>query len=461
MYRVRSNIQNIIIILLDMVTIILSLIVANFIRHYHAIEYRGVNDTVLSMMAVFIISYFILYLVLNFNRGFLAKGPWAEFTDVLKMNISMIAIAMVIMYFTRIITDYSRLVFVYFCAIDTIVMALFHTILKKVIPSIVKQTSSLRYLAVVTNRANVEDLLANVDATADYHFQIDKVLLIDESPNASSELIDYCKTASIDEVLFSLTAEEMAIMNVAMRKIASMGIAIHINMDPVIQDITSSKILTRFGNYYAITYADRFLSLRQTMFKRAVDIFGGLLGLLVLIPVTIVVAPLIKIESKGPVFFSQQRVGRNGRIFQMYKFRSMYSDAEARKQDLLQSNEMNGPMFKLENDPRVTKIGRFLRKTSLDEFPQFLNVLKGNMSLVGTRPPTLDEFEKYHSHHKKRLSITPGLTGLWQVSGRNKVTDFEEVVRLDVEYIENWSIEMDIKIILKTIGVVLRGTGSK
>ena len=145
----------------------------------------------------------------------------------------------------------------------------------------------------------------------------------------------------------------------------------------------------------------------------------------------------------------------------MYKFRSMYLDAEERKKELESQNEMQGLMFKMENDPRITKVGKFLRKTSLDELPQFYNILKGDMSLVGTGPPTCDEFEQYDIEYRRRLSITPGLTGMWQVSGRSDITDFEQVVKYDLEYIDNWSISLDIKILLQTVGVVLFGKGSK
>ena len=139
----------------------------------------------------------------------------------------------------------------------------------------------------------------------------------------------------------------------------------------------------------------------------------------------------------------------------------MYLDAEERKKELLSQNEVQGLMFKMENDPRITKVGRILRKTSLDELPQFFNVLKGDMSLVGTRPPTVDEFEQYSLHYRRRLSITPGLTGMWQVSGRSDITDFDEVVKLDLKYIDNWSLTLDLKIIAQTIGVVLFHKGSK
>ena len=144
----------------------------------------------------------------------------------------------------------------------------------------------------------------------------------------------------------------------------------------------------------------------------------------------------------------------------MYKFRSMYVNAEEKKKELEKENEVDGLMFKMENDPRITKVGAFLRKTSIDEMPQFFNILKGEMSLVGTRPPTEDEFEQYNIYYRRRLSTTPGLTGLWQVSGRSAIKDFEHVVKLDLEYIDNWSLAGDIKILIQTIGVVLRGSGS-
>ena len=195
--------------------------------------------------------------------------------------------------------------------------------------------------------------------------------------------------------------------------------------------------------------------------KRALDIFGGLVGMLILVVATIFVAPAIKLESPGPVFFGQTRIGKNGRRFTFYKFRSMYRDAEQRKKELMAQNEVKGLMFKMEHDPRITRVGRFIRKTSIDELPQFWNVLKGDMSLVGTRPPTVDEFEQYEAKHKCRLSMTPGLTGMWQISGRSDIKDFDEVVRLDMEYIDNWNILKDIKILFKTVAVVFFGKGSR
>jgi exopolysaccharide biosynthesis polyprenyl glycosylphosphotransferase len=272
-------------------------------------------------------------------------------------------------------------------------------------------------------------------------------------------LVEYCKKALVDEVLFFGDTLKLASMN-AVRKISSMGITVHINIDLIDMQIQAAdRTITNIADFYTATFANRFLTTRQQIIKRAMDIVGAVIGLILTVPITIIFAPIIYIQSPGPIFFKQKRVGRNGRYFYIYKFRSMYPDAEKRKAALMAENEMDGFMFKMENDPRIFPIGRFMRKTSLDEFPQFWNVLKGDMSLVGTRPPTLDEFSKYKSHHKMRLSARPGLTGLWQVSGRNKIKDFEEVVRLDVEYINQWSVWLDLKIIFKTLGVMVQRKG--
>lgn len=192
----------------------------------------------------------------------------------------------------------------------------------------------------------------------------------------------------------------------------------------------------------------------QVLFKRVFDIVGSLVGICILLCLYPWLAFAIKISSKGPVFFKQVRVGRNGKRFVIYKFRSMSSDAEQKLKALEEFNQCDGAVFKMKDDPRVTKIGKLMRKLSLDELPQFINVFKGEMSLVGTRPPTPDEVGKYQKWHHRRISIRPGITGLWQVSGRNKITNFDEIVKLDLKYIDSWSIQKDIKIIIKTVLVL-------
>lgn len=196
------------------------------------------------------------------------------------------------------------------------------------------------------------------------------------------------------------------------------------------------------------------------IFKRSVDILIGFLGCMVFILTYPIVAAVIRFDSEGPVLYRQKRVGKNGRIFTLLKYRTMKKEADEILHEIQEKNEMNGPIFKIHNDPRITKVGKWLRKTSIDELPQFWNVLKGEMSLVGTRPPTPEEVKKYRLEHLKRIAIKPGITGMWQVSGRNLIKDFETILELDSQYIENWSFKMEIKIMIKTIWVVIKGKGS-
>lgn len=271
-----------------------------------------------------------------------------------------------------------------------------------------------------------------------------------------------------DEVLIVLP-EGREIPQKVFDAFTEMGITIHVKIADVNEMQGKNQTVERMGNYTVITTCINMASAGELILKRIMDICGGLVGCILTGIIFLFVAPAIYIKSPGPIFFSQYRVGKNGRKFKIYKFRSMYMDAEERKKELMKQNRVSdGLMFKMENDPRVIGsekgpgkgIGNFIRKTSLDEFPQFFNVLKGDMSLIGTRPPTVDEWEKYELHHRARLAIKPGLTGMWQVSGRSEITDFEKVVKLDTKYISEWSFLLDIKILFKTVLIVLGQKGS-
>ncbi|MHB8131378.1 MAG: sugar transferase, partial [Mobilitalea sp.] len=274
-------------------------------------------------------------------------------------------------------------------------------------------------------------------------------------------LFDRARSNVVDVVFIHLPFDYNIDLEEIILEFEKMGIIVHLNLDIFNNINIKEKTINDFAGHQVITFSSGLYDERLAVMKRLIDIVGSLVGCILTLVITIFLAPAILIESRGPIFFSQTRIGKNGRKFKIYKFRSMYKDAEQRKKGLMARNEMKGLMFKLSDDPRITKIGKFIRKTSLDEFPQFINVLKGDMSLVGTRPPTLDEFERYESQHKRRLSLKPGLTGLWQVSGRSDIQDFEEVVKLDLEYIDNWSLKLDLKLVLKTVIVVFLGRGSK
>lgn len=269
---------------------------------------------------------------------------------------------------------------------------------------------------------------------------------------------NYIKNQPIDEVIFILPKDYISEIEPYIADCEEMGITVHMLLDLYNLKISKTKV-SYLGHIPLLTFYTVTLDEGALLLKRILDIIGAIVGLIITGILFVIFAPIIKKESPGPVFYSQPRVGKNGRVFKLYKFRSMYQDADERKKELEHLNMMKGAIFKIEDDPRITKIGKFMRKYSLDEFPQFYNVLKGDMSLVGTRPPTLEEVEHYENWHRRRLSIKPGITGMWQVSGRNEIEDFDEIVALDVKYIDNWSIALDLKIIFKTIGAVFNKTG--
>lgn len=281
----------------------------------------------------------------------------------------------------------------------------------------------------------------------------------------SDNLLGWIRTASLDEVFINLPDNNYDYLIDVIEELEDMGITVNVNINSLKNIVEKSKFnnldcIVKKG-YPMAVFSPAVQSDKNLIIKRILDIAGGIAGSIISLPIILITAIPLLIESPGPLIFKQQRVGRNGRIFNIYKLRSMYVDAEERKAALMAQNKMDGLMFKMDDDPRITKVGKVIRKLSIDELPQFWNVVKGDMSLVGTRPPTIDEFEQYESHHKRRLSLKPGITGLWQVSGRSDIQDFEEVVRLDCEYIDNQSLWLDIKILFKTIGVVLTHKGAE
>jgi lipopolysaccharide/colanic/teichoic acid biosynthesis glycosyltransferase len=289
--------------------------------------------------------------------------------------------------------------------------------------------------------------------------------------------VEYVCREWVDEVFIKLpeavddtVKEKIAIIT---RKFVEMGVTVHTTMNGF-GSTEGRQVVETVAGMTVVTSSIRTATAGQLLLKRFLDVVGGLIGCIFTIIIGIIIAPFILLRSPGNLFFRQTRVGMNGKKFKMLKFRSMVKNADAKKAELLAQNTVSdNMMFKLDWDPRIignritkdgkkkTGIGEFIRRTSIDEFPQFFNVLIGDMSLVGTRPPTVDEWEKYDLHHRARLAVRPGITGMWQVSGRSDIKDFEEVVRLDTEYIYNWSIGMDLRILVKTIGAVLKGKGAR
>jgi len=263
----------------------------------------------------------------------------------------------------------------------------------------------------------------------------------------------------IDEVIFAVPRDRLDVVERAVPVCEELGVEFQISLDV----LRFGQSQARVGGIDGIPTLGFTRTPTDTLAlgaKRGFDVAGSLLALLLLSPVLALIALAIRLESPGPVFFRQRRSGLNGRVFEMLKFRSMYVDAEARLEALKAQNEMSGPVFKMKNDPRVTRVGRFLRKTSLDEFPQFWNVLRGEMSIVGPRPPIPDEVRLYKRWQRRRLSMKPGITCIWQISGRNTI-DFDHWMELDLEYIDHWSLWTDLEICLKTIPAVLSARGAR
>lgn len=271
---------------------------------------------------------------------------------------------------------------------------------------------------------------------------------------------DVIKNIPVDGAFIHISKADEDIKKI-MEWLHPMGIKIHLDIQEYGYEF-GKKQFGYMGIYGVLTYANYEYVIRDVVIKRIMDILGGILLFIAMCITLPFVAAGIALQSPGPIFFKQTRIGRNGRRFQIYKFRSMYMDAEERKAELMAKNEMGSDyMFKIKDDPRIFPVGRIIRKLSIDELPQAINIIKGDMSLVGTRPPTESEFEMYNPYHRRRVSIKPGLTGLWQVSGRSSITDFDEIVKLDCEYIDNWNLRLDIKIIMKTVWVVLFSKGAE
>ena len=492
-----KTLQTYLLWIIDMACIVVSYVIASYMRYNLKADYG--DKTLHYLVCVLLMLVGTVYTFLaNWDRDYIVRSLFYEFMSVIKFDAFSAIIALVITFFLRWNLILSRIVIFNFIWIFALLDFAARCIFKEIYKKHISSDNNIVRVVVVAEKPLVEQTVLNLMNRRDsVGYKVVRAYAVDPGVKTSDDLKDssylhnesvgactqnndenswYVGDVHVHEGIHNLTERLLTdpfdevfintpnIPQNSMENIIlgfeEMGITTHYNLElPGI-----SKAHTQFDEYMGysvITYCMNRSSYKRLSIKRLMDIIGGLVGLVLTGIITIFLAPAIKLDSPGPVFFSQTRIGKNGRRFKIYKFRSMYIDAEERLKDLQDQNEMSGLMFKMENDPRITKVGAFIRKTSLDEFPQFLNVLKGDMSLVGTRPPTESEFEQYNEHYRRRLSMTPGLTGLWQISGRSDIQDFDEVVKLDLQYIDNWSLTEDIRILLKTVYVVLFGKGAK
>ena len=420
------------------------------------------HELLVFLMVVHTISYYISAYSKNFKYRTLAE----ECIQTLKYILVYIFLSCIVFPILEPNIPYLSLAnLLCIVTVNSIMLMIVNIWIRKIWKYLSLQKKYTHRILLVTTRARVERVLKQL-STYEYGY-VSAVCIVDDEHFESSNLtivtldnlVTYTTRSVVDQVVINLPSENFLIADFV-SQFEMMGLPVAVNIAALEFVTNSEKAIQRFGNSSVVNFSTTFYRSSDVALKRMIDIIGSLFGLVICGIVSIFLVPLIK-KDGGPAIFAQDRVGRNGRIFKFYKFRSMRVDAEEIKKDLMSQNQMQGGMFKIENDPRVTKIGYFIRKTSLDELPQFWNVLKGDMSLVGTRPPTLDEYMKYTPEQKRRLSFKPGITGLWQISGRSNITNFDDVVKLDVTYLDGWTIWKDIEILLKTIKVVVMKDGAK
>lgn len=468
-------------IFMDLCCIVIAFILADWFRHKAIINLY--TDEIYRNTIIFIVLLDLCVSVVSESyKGVLKRGYYLEFNAVLKQTI--IAELGTGLYLFSIDNghNFSRIVLYLMGIIYTGLTYLTRILWKKHLKSKMAEEGE-HSLYIVTNENSAEDVIRNVRENNYNLYDINGLVIIDKDMTGSwisgipvvAELKDasaYICQKWVDEVFINVD-EDYPFPQELMDELLEMGMVVHQNLAKIKNMQGQKQMIETVGGYTVLTTSMNFATDRQAFAKRTLDIVGGLVGCILTGIIYIFIAPAIYISSPGPIFFSQVRIGQNGKPFKMYKFRSMYMDAEERKAELMAQNKMSdGRMFKLDFDPRVignkilpdgrkkTGVGEFIRKTSLDEFPQFWNVLKGDMSLVGTRPILQDELEQYELHHRARIATKPGITGMWQVSGRSNITDFEEVVRLDTEYITKWNFGLDIKILLQTVKTVLKREGT-
>jgi len=273
------------------------------------------------------------------------------------------------------------------------------------------------------------------------------------------DLLDVTSENVIDEVIFAIPVGYLERVEDAIRQCEELGLKTQVAMNFYTPRVAKTYVEDMDG-LPLLTYSSVSEDIAKLYLKRFFDMLASAIGLLILSPLLLSIAVAVWISTPGPILFRQCRIGLNGRRFVCYKFRTMVEHAEGMQDELAERNEMSGPVFKIQDDPRVTNLGRWLRKFSMDELPQLLNVVRGDLSLVGPRPPIVDEVRQYERWHRRRLSMRPGITGIWQVEGRSQIPEFDEWVRLDLQYIDNWSLMLDFKILLKTIPTVILGRGA-
>jgi len=480
MYRQGASgwLKHIDFILCDLISLILAFSAAYCLRF--DVQREAYTDLYQGYIAILLVMDFLVCALFDTMRDVLKRGYYVESAATIKHAVLVFACQMVLLVALKASSRYSRLVMYGTFALHIVFGYVLRVLYKRLLCRRIMKEKQ-RSILVVSTKERAEETVRQLQEQASEFLRLAGIVLADssvqEEPVAGIPVVETIDNAAkyicrewIDEVFVDADAVKRS--EKLIEQCREMGIVVHERLT-VESGEGQKQFVEKLAGYTVLTSTINYATPLQALIKRLMDILGGLVGCVCAGIIIAVVGPMIKKESPGPILYAQERIGENGKRFKFYKIRSMYMDADERKQELMGQNRVaDGMMFKLDFDPRIigneilpdgtkkTGIGALIRRTSLDEFPQFFNVLKGDMSLVGTRPPTADEWEKYELHHRARLAMKPGITGMWQVSGRSSITDFEEIVKLDTYYICNWSLGLDFRILLKTVLAVFRKDGA-
>lgn len=465
----KSWVKHLDFLLIDVFCLEMAFLISFWIKFgERAVRSPIINEYYIRLAIVLMLMDFCIVFLFESYTGILRRNRVQELKAVVVHCSLVFAAITVYLWGTKQSEIYSRQVIMVFWGIAVFIEYFSRCAWKIYIRQRMIRGKRFSKLVIITENQYADECVKEFQHDRYKEFEVVGVIVVDKDREgeeiyhvpvvaSADTCMEYVKTNVVDEVFINGNTRESS--EALANELLELGCTVHFSLIHE-SKLMPNKIVERCGRYMVLTSSMKIASTRQLFIKRLIDIAGSLIGLLFTGIAFIIFAPVIKIQSPGPVFYSQIRIGKNGRRFKFYKFRTMVVGADRMKKDLMEQNEMDGLMFKMENDPRIFGIGKFMRKYSIDELPQFWNVLKGEMSLVGTRPPTEEEFEQYELHHKARLGIKPGLTGMWQVSGRSDIKNFEEIVALDTQYISNWSLGVDIRILFRTVLVVLTGKGS-
>ena len=472
--------------LIDLICLHIAFVVS-YLLHFSGGSYEyGANpykepDWVMLMILVEVLDFLFIVTTNSFHNVLRRKWP-VELSNSIGQGLSIEVLITFALYVLKLGETYSRTVLL-LTGIAYLLLTFGARLFWKEYLRSHYTDAGKKHMLLICKSSNAKKLADDVISYNRDQFVISGIALMDSTETdgkignypvvANKEsIIRYVHYNWVDEIYIDSELEKEDFYCALRADISKTGITIHTPVNMYTEDTGKEHFVQKIGDKQVITSVMKSVPAWQLVIKRLFDIIIGIVGSLVTVILTVFIGPAIYFSDPGPIFFTQTRVGENGKRFKIIKFRSMYKDAEAKKAELLAQSDVDDIMFKLKFDPRIIGckknsdgsikkgIGNIIRDTSIDEFPQFFNVLMGDMSFVGTRPPTVDEWERYDLHHRARLAVKPGITGLWQVSGRSNVEDFEKVVAFDTEYINNWSLWLDFKIFLKTFVVVFKREGA-